>query len=893
MRASLVRVLVTLSASAVVLPAAAAPGKQEPGALAAADTAVNLAVVATASTSYVSGHETLAALNNGFDPAHSNDKGHGAYGNWPRTGTQWVQYGWSQPVSTNKIDVYWFDDRRGVRLPRACRLLSWDGGRFVAVRSASGLGLQANRYNTTTFAEVTTSRLRLEFDGDGRSSTGILQWKVYDSGKSPDFPPVVKAGARRVVVLPGKTYLSGAVRSVGKAGGKVVTSWSRESGPGRVTFADATAPVTAASFSAPGEYVLRLTATAGRLSASDALHVRAEPSPPATHLSRVDTRAYKVSSPFWRPRLKAVIVNWIPHCVRQIGDPKLREGGIENFVQAGNKLAGRPAGRHVGYPFSNAWVYNTVEAMCLALLVDPHGDPGIVKAQHAMRDRLDAWIPILLAAQEPDGYLQTFHTLSGRRRWSNKGDHEGYVAGYFIEAALAHYLLTGKKDPRLYRAARKLADCWCANLGPPPRRSWYDGHQGLELALVRLARFVDEDEGAGQGKKYVELAKFLLDCRRKGEEYDQSHLPVTRQYEAVGHAVRAVYCYAGMADVAMETGDVDYRSAVRSLEDNLVERKYYVTGGVGSGETSEGFGKDYSLPNARGYCESCADCGEVFFQHRLNLAYHDAHHADLCEETLYNAILGSLDLDGRNFTYTNPLESRGARYGWHVCPCCVGNIARTLLQLPTWMYAKGPDGLYVNLFAGSTVTVGDVAGVNVEVVQATDYPWGGRVAITVNPSAARQFTIKVRVPSRKASGLYAATPECEGLTSLAVNGRAIDPMVVNGYVALTRTWKAGDRIDLVLPLKVQRVKASDRVVADRGRVALRYGPLVYNIESADQDIDQVLSPSAPLSAHWEPGLLGGVVVMRGTFASGARLTAIPNYARGNRGGRSLVWLRDR
>jgi DUF1680 family protein len=882
-RASLICLIVTLSASGLVLPAAAA---------ADAGTAVNLAVVATPSTSYVSGHETLAAVNDGFDPARSDDKSHGAYGNWPRTGTQWVQYDWSQPVSTNKIDVYWFDDRRGVRLPRACRLLSWDGSRFVAVPGASGLGLEADRYNTTTFPEITTSRLRLEIDGEGPSSTGILEWKVYDSGKSPDFPPAVKAGIDRVVVLPGKTYLSGAVRSFAKAGARATTEWSRESGPGDVTFVDAAAPVTAASFTAPGEYVLRLTATAGKLSASDTLHVRAEPAPPATHLSRVETKAYKVSGPFWGPRLKALIVNWIPHCIDKISDPKLREGGIENLVQAGNKLAGKPAARHVGYPFSNAWVYNTVEAMSLALLVDPQGDQDIVKAQDAMRAKLNEWIPIILAAKEPDGYLQTFHTLSGRRHWSNKGDHEGYVAGYFIEAALTHYLMTGKKDDRLYRAARRLADCWCEHLGPPPRQPWYDGHEEMEQALVRLARFVEEDEGAGRGKKYLDLAKFLLDSRRNGEEYDQSQVPVTRQYEAIGHAVRAVYCYTAMADVAMETGDVDYRSAVRSLENDVIDRKYYVTGGVGSGETAEGFGKDYSLPNARAYCESCADCGELFFQERLNLTYHDARYADRGEETLYNAVLGSLDLDGRNFTYTNQLESRGARYGWHVCPCCVGNIARTLLRLPTWMYAKGPDSLYVNLFAGSTVTVGDVAGVNVEVVQATDYPWNGKVAITVNPSAEREFTVNVRVPSRKTSNLYDVTPECEGLTSLSVNGKAVEPKVVNGYAALTRSWKAGDRIDLVLPLEVQRVKASDKVVADRGRVALRYGPLVYNIESVDQDVDQVLSPTSPLSAKWEPDLLGGVVAIHGTFANGAALTAIPNYARNNRGGRSLVWIRD-
>ncbi len=875
--------LVCLVAAGTVLPAAAAPAAEAP---------VNLAIVATPSTSYVSGHETLDALNDGFDPASSRDHRHGAYGNWPRTGTQWVQYDWSRPISTNGVAVYWFDDGRGVRLPKACRLQYWDGKQFVAVPGASGPGLEANKYNTTTFPEITTSRLRLEIDGNESSSTGILEWKVYDSGKSPDFPPQVKAGIDRVVVLPGKTWLSGTLRSLGKAGSKAKTTWSRESGPGDVTFADATALVTDASFSAPGDYVLKLTATAGDLNASDTLHVRAESPPPATHLSGIETGPYKVSGPFWAPRLRAVIVNWIPHCIDKISDPKLREGGIENLVQAGNKLAGKPAARHVGYPFSNAWIYNTIESMCLALQVDPQGDQDIVNAQKAIRAKLEEWIPIILAAQEPDGYLQSFHTLSGRRRWSNKGDHEGYVAGYFIEAALAHYLMTGKKDDRLYKAARKLADCWYAHLGPAPKQPWYDGHQEMEQALIRLARFVDREEGAGQGKKYFELAKFLLDSRRNGEEYDQSHVPVTHQYEAVGHAVRAVYCYTAMADVVLETGDVDYRSAVRSLENNLVDRKYYLTGGVGSVAGSEGFGKDYSLPNAQTYCESCADCGELFFQHRLNLAYQNAHYADLSEEALYNAILGSLDLDGKNFTYTNPLESRNARYGWHVCPCCVGNISRVLLELPTWMYAKGPDGLVVNLFAGSTVTLEDVAGVDVEMIQATDYPWSGKVAITVNPSAAREFVIKVRVPSHKTSSLYTATPECEGLLSLAVNGKALSPTIADGYVALKRTWNPGDRIELELPMKVQRVKASDKIAADRGRVALRYGPLVYNVESVDQDVDQVLAPDSPLTTQWEPGLLGGVLVIRGTFANGARLTAIPNYARNNRGGRSLVWIRD-
>jgi uncharacterized protein len=542
--------------------------------------------------------------------------------------------------------------------------------------------------------------------------------------------------------------------------------------------------------------------------------------------------------------------------------------------------------------FANAWVHNTVESMCVALMVDPQGDQEIIDAQKAIRAVLDDWIPKILSAQEPDGYLQTAYTLGGQPRWTNKFDHEGYLAGYFIESAIAHYLMTSKADDRMYKAARKLADCWCDNLGTAPKRAWYEGHQELEQALVRLAQFVDGDEGPGKGRKYLDLAKFLMDSRRNGEEYDQSHLPVVEQYEAVGHAVRAVYSYSGMAGIALETGDVDYQSAVRSIWSNIVNKKYYVTGGVGSGETAEGFGKDYSLPN-NAYCESCSGCGELFLQHKLSLTYHDAKYADLYEETLYNAILGDLDLEGKNFTYTNALDSRGGRYPWHVCPCCVGNIPRTLLMLPTWMYATGEDGLYVNLFIGSKIDVENVAGTRVQMVQETDYPWNGKVAITVNPAAPKDFAVRIRVPNRQPSGLYSSTPMVYGITSILVNGSPMTPTIERGYAVISRTWTAGDRIELVLPMAVQRVKADEKVAADAGRVALRYGPLVYNIESVDQDVEQVLDPSSALSTEWKGGLLGGVMVLKGKFANGAALTAVPNYARSNRGGRSLVWIKDR
>ncbi|MHC4582222.1 MAG: glycoside hydrolase family 127 protein, partial [Planctomycetota bacterium] len=673
------------------------------------DSGMNLAVVAETSTSRVSPDTSLASLNDGYAPDSSHVRGRGSYGNWPAKGTQWVQYDWSRPISTKKIDVYWWDDRRGVRLPKACRLLTWDGKTFVPVKNPSGLGVAVSQYNTTTFDEVRTSKLRLEIDSDGNYSTGILEWKVYNSGKSPDFPPSVEGDVDRVVVLGGKTYLNGAVKTLDGKGKSTAVSWSKTSGPGKVVFENVNAASTTATFSAPGDYVLKLTAGKGSLSASSALAVKVVAPPPARHLDPVDTKTYRINSPLWNARAKALIVNWIPHCIEKISDPDLKQGGINNFIDAANKLAGKPHGRHRGYVFSNAWVYNTIESICIALMIDPQDDRQIIKAQKAMKATLEDWIPKILAAQEPDGYLQTVFTLSDREHFSPKhrNDHEGYVAGYLLESAVAHYLMTNKTDSRLYNAAKKLADCWYDTIGPAPKKEWYDGHQAMEIGLVRFGRFVSDMEGPGKGDKYIALAKFLLDCRRDGHKYDQSHLPVVQQYEAVGHAVRAVYSYAGMADVAMETGDTDYHSAVMSLWDSIVNKKYYVTGGVGSGETSEGFGPNYSLRH-NAYCESCSSCGEIFFQHKLNMTYHDAKYADLYEETLYNALLGSMDMEGKNFYYQNPLDARGRRYDWHGCPCCVGNIPRTLLMLPTWMYVKSNNGIYVNLFIGSTVTIEDV-----------------------------------------------------------------------------------------------------------------------------------------------------------------------------------------
>ena len=613
------------------------------------------------------------------------------------------------------------------------------------------------------------------------------------------------------------------------------------------------------------------------------------------YLEAIYAKDFKIASVFWSQRLKGIIENWIPHCYNKLSDPGLPEGGIGNFTQAAQKLSGQPAKAHVGYWFSNAYVLNTVEAMCNALMLDPQGDSGIISAQNAMRIKLEEWLPIILSAQEPDGYIQTWTTLGGSPRWSDRLAHEGYVAGYFLEAAIAHYRMTDKTDATFYNAAKRLADCWYDNLGPAPKKNWWDGHQEMEQALTRLARFVNAEEGSGKGDKYAELAKFLLDSRQGGEEYDQSHALPIHQTEAVGHAVRAVYMYSGMTDVAMLTGSADYFHAVNALWDELVNEKMYLTGGIGSDGANEGFGDPYALPN-HSYCESCASCGMLFFQHKMNLAYQDSKYADLMEQVLYNGILGSLDLESKNYTYTNPLTQDFKRYDWHTVPCCVGNIARTMLTLPTWMYAKSSDSLYVNLFIGSTITIDDMAGASLEIVQRTGYPWNGHVAITVNPSAARDFTLKIRVPDRTISTCYTMTPEVHGITAVTINGEAVSPTMSQGYVALSRTWQAGDQIEFDLPLEVQRVKADHRVWSDNNRVALQYGPLVYNYETVDLNganpLSLNLSPDAALSPQWNENLLGGVIVIQGNYADGTALAAIPNYARNNRGGRSLVWMRE-
>ncbi|WP_237722118.1 glycoside hydrolase family 127 protein [Sediminibacterium roseum] len=844
----------------------------------------NLAMVATVTTSARSG-QPVSTLNDGAAPVVVNNTRPRTPPRNPRSNV-WVQYEWPRAVSTKEVGVFFWDYNGNIRLPEGYRLQYWNGTSFVALPNTQGLAMVNNRLNSTSFDEIKTTRMRLELDSAEWGITSVLEWVVYKTDNSPNPPPLVNAGADRDVMIGGKTYLAAAVQSVGKLS-KV--EWKKISGPGTVAFTNPSELNGSATFSALGDYVLELKAAETENNASSGrIKVKVHQPPTGKRLDVVYTKRYSIDNKLWNDRAKAMIVNWIPYCIDQNErtDLTIGQGGIDNFIEAAKAIRGELHARHKGYVFSNAWVHQTVESICIALMVDPKGDKDMIAAQDKMRATLNRWIPIILAAQEPDGYLHTAFTLRDTARWKerwsprNRGDHEGYVAGYFIESAINHYTLTEGKDRRLYDAAKKLADCWVRNIGPG-KKEWYDGHQEMEQALVRFGRFVNDMEGNGKGDSYVKLAKFLLDSRKDGSEYDQSHVPVQQQYEAVGHAVRATYNYSAMADVAAETGDVDYQSAVMSLWNNLTNKKYYVTGGIGSGETSEGFGGNYSLRN-NAYCESCSSAGLIFFQYKMNLAYHDAKYVDNYEETMYNALLGSLDLEGKNFYYTNPLSSSQPRDPWHVCPCCVGNIPRTLLMIPTWTYVTGDKALYVNLFIGSTINVERVAGTDVQMIQKTNYPWNGNVAITVNPKASKEFTLYVRVPNRTTSALYRPDKEVKGLKWIKVNGKTVTPTIDKGYAMIKRTWKAGDKVEFEMPMEVQKFTADERIEANKDRVALRYGPLVYNVEKADkQDIEKEIG-KAPLTTEWKDDLLRGIMVIKGQWADGTPLVAIPNYARNNR-----------
>ena len=587
-----------------------------------------------------------------------------------------------------------------------------------------------------------------------------------------------------------------------------------------------------------------------------------------------------IQSEFWTPRQETNRTVSIPHNL----DTCESTGRIDNFRHAGHV---QPKGKFRGHIFHDSDVYKVLEGVAYSL--HTHPDPKLAA-------RLDEIIGYIARSQQPDGYLNTwFIVAKPKERWKNlRHAHELYCAGHMFEAAVAHYRATGKRT--FLDVACKFAD-YIASVFGPGKRHGIAGHPEIELALVKLWRATGEE-------RYLKLARFLVEehgndkHRKLFGGYCQDHAPVREQTEPVGHAVRFLYFYSGVADLAAADGDQGYTDTMERLWQFIANKKMYVTGGVGVQGHGEGFAKPYFLPNHQAYCETCASIGMVFWNHRLALLRGEGRFADLVERLLYNGAISGVALDGSRFFYVNPLASRGNhhRQPWYGCACCPTNVVRFISSVGQYVYGALPDGVSVLQYVGGAGTVALKKG-KVRLTQATRYPWAGKVRIGVEPQGADELTISVRIPAW-----------CEGAT-VALNGKRLDAKPRDGFVAIRRRWKAGDSIALDLPMPVRQVKAHPEVEASRGRLAILRGPVVYCLEDADNScpVDQVaIAPDARFEERFEPDLLGGVVVLKvkgqqegvvetdDGFEVARRpveLTAIPYYAWDNREpGRMVVWV---
>ena len=604
---------------------------------------------------------------------------------------------------------------------------------------------------------------------------------------------------------------------------------------------------------------------------------------------------------FWSPRIETNRTVSIPSAFKECE----KNGRFDNFAIAGGLMKGEHRG---DFSFDDTDPYKIIEGASYSLAVKYDG-----KLDHY----LDSVIHIIATAQEPDGYLYTSRTMNpkhphewaGSKRWEKVEElsHEFYNLGHMVEGAIAHYQATGKRN--FLDIAIRYADCVCREIGTGEgQQIRVPGHQIAEMALAKLYLVTGQ-------QKYLDQAKFFLDQRghtTRTDEYSQAHKPVVEQDEAMGHAVRAAYMYAGMADVAALTGDTAYIHAIDRIWDNIVGKKYYITGGIGATSNGEAFGKNYELPNMSAYCETCAAIGNVYVNYRLFLLHGEAKYYDVLERTLYNGLISGVSLDGGGFFYPNPLESIGQhqRQPWFGCACCPSNICRFIPSLPGYVYAvKGKD-VYVNLFMSNTSNL-KVEGKAVSLEQATHYPWNGDVTIGVNKNNAGQFTMKIRIPGWVRnqvvpSDLYTYSDGKRLSYTVKVNGEPVQSELKDGYFCIDRRWKKGDKVAVHFDMEPRTVKANNKVEADRGRIAVERGPIVYCAEWPDNDFD-VLSVFMNRTPQFEvvekPDLLYGINQLktdaqilgyddRGRLtATDVKLTLIPYYAWAHRGaGAMAVWL---
>lgn len=578
----------------------------------------------------------------------------------------------------------------------------------------------------------------------------------------------------------------------------------------------------------------------------------------------VDFSDVIVCDSFFSPRLDLHKSATIPICIDQIEN---QTGRLRNFDKAAAS-----EGSHEGFFFDDSDVYKALEGFAYSLINHPDS---------TLEARCDDWIDRIAASQQEDGYLNTYFTLERPQdRWTDMDKHEMYCLGHMIEAAIAYYQATGKG--KFLDTARRMTDYTMTIFGPG-KRDWVPGHEEIELALVKLYRISGE-------RKYLDFAHWLLEERGHGHgiycgdsspgddvlTYYQDKTPVSRLTDICGHAVRAMYLYCGMADVASYTGDKAYVTALDSLWNDVVLRNMYITGGIGQSAANEGITEDWDLPNKEAYCETCASIGMVLWNARMNRMSGDSKYADIMEKCLYNGVLAGVSLSGDRFFYVNPLESAGDRHRhpWFGCACCPSNICRFLPSVGGYIYGTSFGKVWVNLYIGNEARF-DVGGKDFSIAMETDYPWDGKVTMTIGS------------PSR--SDLMLRVPQwCPEMT-FTVRGEEYKPEISNGYACVRGPWKKGDVIVAEMDMPVQMVAADPRVAADRGKRAVCRGPLVYCVEEVDnRDFDDVsLTGVGGFTEADISGMEGLVMGLRGDNG----LMLVPYYSWCNREqGRMKVWL---
>ncbi len=616
----------------------------------------------------------------------------------------------------------------------------------------------------------------------------------------------------------------------------------------------------------------------------------------------------KIQDRFFKPRLdtnRDITVNYVFLRCQQTGR-------LDNFAKAGGLIPGEFEGIY----FNDSDVFKAIEGASYSLATAPDPD---------LNEYLDELISKIEAAQEKDGYLYTIRTIDsvkasaqpgvGKERWSHLlSSHELYNVGHLYEAAVAHFQATGKRT--LLNVAIKNAELVLKEFGPKGRHD-VPGHQEIEIGLVRLFRVTGD-------KRYLDLAKFFLDQRGNSHRKNnygaqhQDHQPVTRQREAVGHAVRAGYMYSAMADIAAIENDAEYAAAIEQLWENVVFKKMYLTGGIGSTHQGERFTEAYDLPNKTAYNETCAAIANMFWNQRMFLLHGDAKYVDVLERILYNGFLSGISLSGNEFFYPNPLSSDGrypfnqgklGRSAWFGTSCCPVNIVRFLPSLPSYIYAQRDNEIYVNLFIGSAgkLTLGEN---QITLTQQTDYPWSGQIDIQVEPSQPENFTIKVRIPGwvqgKPVPGdLYRYLNDVPAKYTIKLNGKPVEQKLQKGYISLSRNWQKGDRISIDFPMPIRRVTSHPKVKVNRGRVALERGPIVYCLEAIDHSgaVSNLFLPDeSVLESEFDETFLNGSVqlhaIIQQVFLEGEKLsvrpvkmTAIPYYLWAHRKvGEMAVWL---